>query len=87
MCLAIPGKVLSLDGNKGIIEIGNMKREVFMHLLPDVRVNDYVLVHAGCAIEQVDEEEAKITMDILKELMDDEDLFVDKEHAEDEICR
>ena len=93
MCLAIPGKVLSLEGNKGIIEIGNMKREVFMHLLPDVRVNDYVLVHAGCAIEQVDEEEAKITMDILKELMDDdelmeeEDLFVDKEHAEDEICR
>ena len=72
MCLAIPGKVLSLDGNKGIIEIGNMKREVFMHLLPDVRVNDYVLVHAGCAIEQVDEEEAKITMDILKELMEDE---------------
>ncbi|HEY5525231.1 MAG TPA: HypC/HybG/HupF family hydrogenase formation chaperone [Clostridium sp.] len=72
MCLAVPGKVLSLEGNKGVIEIGNMKREVFMHLLPDVTVNEYVLVHAGCAIQKVDEEEAKITMDILKELMENE---------------
>jgi hydrogenase expression/formation protein HypC len=72
MCLAIPGKVLSLEGNKGVIEIGNMKREVFMHLLPDVTVNEYVLVHAGCAIQKIDEEEAKVTMDILKELMENE---------------
>ena len=69
MCLAVPGKVLSLDGNKGIVEIGNMKREVFMHLVPEVAVNEYVLVHAGCAIEMVDEEEAKITLEIFKELM------------------
>jgi len=72
MCLAVPGKVLSLDGDKGIVEIGNMKREVFMHLLSDVSVNEYVLVHAGCAIEKVDEEEAKITMDIFKELIENE---------------
>ena len=68
MCLAVPGKVLSLEGNKGIVEIGNMKREVFMHLLSDVALNEYVLVHAGCAIQKIDEEEAKITLDILKEL-------------------
>ena len=72
MCLAVPGKVLSLEGSKGIVEIGNMKREVFMHLLPDVVINEYVLVHAGCAIQKIDEEEAKITLDILKEFMDDE---------------
>jgi len=72
MCLAVPGKVLSLDGDKGIVEIGNIKREVFMHLLSDVSVNEYVLVHAGCAIEKVDEEEAKITMDIFKELIENE---------------
>jgi len=72
MCLAVPGKVLSLDGDKGIVEIGNMKREVFMHLLSDISVNEYVLVHAGCAIEKVDEEEAKITMDIFKELIENE---------------
>ena len=72
MCLAVPGKVLSLDGDKGIVEIGNMKREVFMHLLPDVDVNEYVLVHAGCAIQKIDEEEAKITLDTLKELIENE---------------
>jgi len=72
MCLAVPGKVLSLDGDKGIVEIGNIKREVFMHLLSDISVNEYVLVHAGCAIEKVDEEEAKITMDIFKELIENE---------------
>ena len=72
MCLAVPGRVLSLDGNKGIIEIGNMRREAFMHLVPDVLVNEYVLVHAGCAIQKIDEEEAKITLDILKELTQNE---------------
>jgi hydrogenase expression/formation protein HypC len=74
MCLAIPGKVLSLDGNKGVVEIGNMKRNVFMHLVPEAMVDEYVLVHAGCAIQMIDEKEAKITLDILKEL------------AENEIC-
>ena len=72
MCLAVPGKVLSLDGNKGIIEIGNMRREAFMHLVPDVHVSEYVLVHAGCAIQKIDEEEAKITINILKELTQNE---------------
>jgi len=72
MCLAIPGKVLSLDGNKGIVVVGNMKREVFMHLVPDANVNEYVLVHAGCAIQMIDEDEAKITLDIFKELTENE---------------
>lgn len=72
MCLAIPGKVLNIDGNKGIVEIGNMRREVFMHLVPEATVDEYVLVHAGCAIQMIDEEEAKITLDILKEIAQNE---------------
>lgn len=72
MCLAIPGKVLSLDGNKGSVEIGNMTRDVFMHLVPEVTLDDYVLVHAGCAIQMIDEDEARITLDILKELAQNE---------------
>ncbi|MBW9153212.1 HypC/HybG/HupF family hydrogenase formation chaperone [Clostridium estertheticum] len=69
MCLAVPGKVLKIEGNKGIVEIGNIKREVFMHLVPAVCEDEYVLVHAGCAIETIDEEEAKITLNIFKELL------------------
>ena len=72
MCLAVPAKVLKIEGNKGTVEIGNMKREVFMHLVPEVCVNEYVLVHVGCAIQKVDEEEAKITLDLFKELLYDE---------------
>lgn len=72
MCLAVPGKVLSIENNKGVIEIGNMRREVFMHLLPDVKVGEYVLVHAGCAMQTIDEEEAKKTLELIKELAEDE---------------
>jgi len=72
MCLAVPGKVLSIEDNKGVIEIGNMRREVFMHLLPDAKVGDYVLIHAGCAMETIDEEEAKKTLELIKELTEDE---------------
>lgn len=75
VCLAVPGKVLSIDGNMGIIEVGKLKRKVFLHLIGEVSVDDYVLVHAGCAIQTIDEVEAKITLNILKEL------------AESEICR
>lgn len=74
MCLAVPGKILNIDNYKGVVEIGNMKREVFMHLLPDIKVGQYVLVHAGCAIQTIDEEEAAKTLEIIKEL------------AENEIC-
>ena len=72
MCLAVPGKVLKIDNYKGVVEIGNMKREVFMHLIPDVKVGEYVLVHAGCAIETIDEEEAAKTLEIIKELSENE---------------
>ncbi|WP_241428311.1 HypC/HybG/HupF family hydrogenase formation chaperone [Clostridium sp. DJ247] len=44
----------------------------FMHLIPDIKVGQYVLVHAGCAIQTIDEEEAAITLEIIKELSDNE---------------
>ena len=72
MCLAVPGKIISLDGFRGSIEIGGMKREVFMQLIPDAKVGEYVLVHAGCAIETIDEEEAAKTLELIKELSDNE---------------
>lgn len=72
MCLAVPGKILSIDDYKGLVEIGNMKREVFIHLIPDVKVGQYVLVHAGCAIQTIDEEEAAKTLELIKELIDNE---------------
>lgn len=72
MCLAVPGKVVEIDNYKGIVEIGNLKREVFMHLVPNTKIGQYVLVHAGCAIETIDEEEAAKTLEIIKELSENE---------------
>lgn len=72
MCLAIPSKVVEINDLKAVVEVSNIKREVFLHLVPGVKVGQYVLVHAGCAIETIDEEEALKTLEILKELDEDE---------------
>jgi hydrogenase expression/formation protein HypC len=67
MCLAIPGKVLSVTGLNGIIELGGVQRRTSLQLVPKVKVGDYVLVHAGIAIQIVDEEEALATLELFEE--------------------
>ena len=66
MCLAIPMKVLTVDGDEGIVEIEGIKRTVGIQLVDDVKVGEYVVVHAGFAIEKLDEEEAKETLELFK---------------------
>jgi len=69
MCLAIPAIVIELDEpNLAVIEIGGVRKQVSLMLVDDVAVGDYVLVHAGFAIDKVDEGEAQKTMDLLQEL-------------------
>lgn len=68
MCLAIPMKLIESDGPFGKVEIEGIKRKVSLQLLPDAEVGDYVLVHAGFAIERINEEEAKKTLQLLTEL-------------------
>jgi hydrogenase expression/formation protein HypC len=68
MCLALPGKIIEIQGKIGIIEMMGVRREVSMELILDYKVGDYVLVHAGCAITKVDEEEAQKTIEIFSEL-------------------
>jgi hydrogenase expression/formation protein HypC len=68
MCLAIPMKVIEIEGAFGKVDIEGVKRKVSFQLLPDVQIGDYVLIHAGFAIERINEEEAKRTLDLLSEL-------------------
>jgi hydrogenase expression/formation protein HypC len=68
MCLAIPGKVLQSDGNKSVIEMLGVKKEISTALLDNVKVGDYVLVHAGSAISKIDEDEALKTIELFEEL-------------------
>ena len=72
MCLAIPGKIIEIDSANMMrmsrVDFGGITREISLAYLPDVQVNDYVIVHAGFAISQLDEEEAHETLRLLAEL-------------------
>jgi len=66
MCLAIPGKVLSVSGAgldaAGTVDYGGVTREVSFAYLPDTRPGDYVLVHVGIALSKVDPDAARRTL-------------------------
>ncbi len=68
MCLGIPGKVLEIEKNVAKVEVGGLLRDVSLDLCPDVSVGEYVLIHTGFAIQKVDEEEAKETLELLRQL-------------------
>ena len=68
MCLGIPMKVTKIDGNEGVVESGGLSRKANFTLMKGVKAGDYVLLHAGFAIEKIKPEEAKKTLKMLKEL-------------------
>ena len=68
MCLAIPAKVISVDGSRALVVIEDVEYNASLLLLEDVRPGDFVLLHAGFAIEKVDPEEAAETMKLLTEI-------------------
>jgi len=74
MCLSIPGKLIKivseLDATfrTGKVSFDGIIKEVSLTLVPEAKVNDYVLVHVGAAISIIDEDEAKKTFDLLKQL-------------------
>ena len=70
MCLAVPMEVTEVNGFRGEARIGSVKREVNLMLVPDVKVGDYVIIHAGSAISVLDKEEAQKTLDLLREISD-----------------
>lgn len=71
MCLAIPAQVTELkDGNLAIVDILGVTREISLDLTPQAEVGSYVLVHAGFAIEVVDEQFAQETIDLIMEFPD-----------------
>jgi hydrogenase expression/formation protein HypC len=71
MCLAIPLEVIEINDNIAKVSIGNTKREAYLDLMDNVKVGDFVLVHAGFAIEKLDKEEAEKTLSLFKEIIDE----------------
>ena len=74
MCLSIPGKLIAITAEldetfrTGKVSFDGVIKEVSLALVPEAKVNDYVLVHVGAAINTIDEEEAKKTFQLLKQL-------------------
>ena len=67
-CVAVPMQIKKMDGDRGIVEIGGVEREVGLQLLKEIKVGDYVIVHAGFAIQHLDEEDAKETLALFAEM-------------------
>lgn len=74
MCLAFPGKIISIDENKqAVIDVEGTRRETSLDLMDeDVTVGEYVICHAGFAIHKVDEELALEQLELLRQLLEDE---------------
>jgi hydrogenase expression/formation protein HypC len=68
MCLSVPVKVVSIEGNEAEVEIGGVRRQVSIVLTPEANVGDYVLLHTGYAINVINEAEAQETLKILEEM-------------------
>lgn len=67
MCLAIPSKVIKIENNMATIDVDGVQRSASMMLLEDVAVGDYVIVHAGFAIQKLDEAAAAESLKLLRE--------------------
>lgn len=66
MCLAIPGKIVRIKDNIAEIDIAGTLRKTSLQLVPEAGIGDYVLIHAGFAIQVLDEEEANETLKLLE---------------------
>jgi len=72
MCLAVPGIITSVKDNNAEVDFSGVKRSVSLDLVPEARKNDYVLVHAGYAIQVLEPAEAEETLKIFREIFSQE---------------
>ncbi len=73
MCLGVPGKILSIEPNPlgvtmGKVSFGGVAKEVCLAYVPEAQVDDYVIVHAGFALNKLDEQEAQEVFALLREM-------------------
>ncbi|MHB8709163.1 MAG: HypC/HybG/HupF family hydrogenase formation chaperone [Desulfuromonadales bacterium] len=71
MCLGVPMQVKTITDGLALCEIDGVQREASLMMVDGVQVGDYVLIHAGFAIERIDEAEAQLTLDALRAALDE----------------
>ncbi len=70
MCLAIPSRITRIENNMATIDVDGVQREASLLLLEDAKVGEYVIVHAGFAIQKIDESAAQETLKFLREAVE-----------------
>lgn len=68
MCLGVPVKIVQVKGNAGIAEFKGVKREISLELVGRVKKGDYVILHAGFAIQKMERQEAAVTLRLFREI-------------------
>lgn len=66
MCVAIPAKVIEIYEHESLVDFGKIKKKVNTFFIEDIQIGDYVLIHAGCAVEKISEEDAIETIKLFK---------------------
>ena len=74
MCLAIPGKILEIEGNSAIVDFEGIKQKIIIALILNPEVGKFVIVHAGYAIEMMNEKDALEAIEQWKEIAEEQDL-------------
>ncbi len=70
MCVGVPARVLEIAGDAATVDVGGARREISLMLVDDVAVGDWVILHAGFAIQKLDPEEAEKTLALFREFAD-----------------
>jgi hydrogenase expression/formation protein HypC len=70
MCLAVPVKITSIEGDQADVDIGGVSRRVSIALTPEAEIGNYVLLHTGYAINVLNEEEAQETLSLLERMVE-----------------
>lgn len=70
MCLAIPARIVAINGYNAEVDIGGVRRTISLIFVPEAKVGDYVYVHTGYAISILDEEQAQETLRLLEEMFE-----------------
>jgi len=70
MCVAIPMRVVEINGNEAVCEYKGIKRTARIDLLPEVKVGDYVLIHVGFVIQKIDVDSAEETLKLYKQMQE-----------------
>jgi hydrogenase expression/formation protein HypC len=68
MCIAIPGKLIKKENEKGIVDLGGVSKEISLTFIPEVKEGDWVIIHTGFGLNIISEEEANETIAILHRL-------------------